>query len=1058
MVSHLPTASPLHPTTLLPDQGTPEALGPYELLEGLGRGGMGTVYRAVHTRLKRPAAVKLLRSDRIAHARSVARFLREMEAVGRLDHPNLVRAYDAGEVDGRYFLAMELVVGADLCNLADQVGPLRVADACEAVRQAACGLQNAHSHGLVHRDVKPSNLMVTRGGIIKLLDLGLARLLDTDADESGNTASDQILGSGDYLAPEQGEDPRQADARSDLYALGCVLYFLLAGRAPFDDTRHNTFGRKLLAHATERVPDIAERRPNLPEGLVQFLECMLAKRPADRPADMAAVAEALAEWSEGANLPALVARVPQCGGFTLQDRAESDTPEHWVVGETGRDRQRPRTAESAPSDDRPRRWIRPKLLAAGFAALVVAAALALPRSRVEMPIPEPLGPAALVQQPAPLPNALGWTLETRGARAAPTHLALSPDERLIAAADATGCIRVWRTATGDLVRILVEPSAVRGIAWLSCNRRLVVAAGTLRLWDTETGHRMWQASLSDGEEATALDCRPDGTLASGHRDGKIRLWCLSERRLSMVLPAHETPVTALRFSPDGTRLASGDEGHTIGIWSVPGGDSLERFRDAEPGAIRRLAWSPDGMRLASCGGGSHVTIWNQADGFRPRRETAASQPVADLGWSSDGQWFFAVSGGEQGMEYSVLWDGEVRQQIDRPLMMPNPATAMAWLRDGSGVYCGVRTGELGVYSPETGTAGSFRPAGATRTTSNAWAPDAPLLLLGDCCGWTRMWNVDEARQVFAVQTSRHPVWTLAWHPEGERFAAGHTDGRLLLINTSNGSLFREIACNGHVFDVAFSPDGRWLATAEEHGLCRVWDADTGEESFRIPLDSPHVVNTVAWSPDGRSLAFSAWDAQVRVVDVEQQTVSAQWHSGQGAVWWVIWGPEGDELLTSGQADGTAYWNPADGTLLHEQEDRLREVARRRNELGRLQGFCASNGLRGIAPDGKLSLRPLEGSLWEVFDLGNEETRFVLCPKQGGQWLAVDPAGHSQGDFSTLETPVFVVATELGQENYTPAEFQVQYGWTNDGHRLGNPGNAIPLAGTGEPTGNPLIRR
>ncbi len=1040
-------------TTYSPDRppggGAAESLGPYELREKLGRGGMGTVYRAVHARLKRPAAVKLLRSDRIAHPRCVARFLREMEAVGRLDHPNLVRAYDAGEVDGRYFLAMELVVGADLCHVVDRAGPLRVADACEAVRQAACGLHSAHAHGLVHRDVKPSNLMVTRDGIIKLLDLGLARLLDAETDEPGNTASDHILGSGDYLAPEQGEDPRQADAQSDLYALGCVLYFLLAGRAPFDDTRHNTFGRKLLAHATERVPPIAQLRPELPEGLAALIAQMLAKRPADRPANMVAVAQALAAWTDGANLRALVAHVPVEGIPGLQDWAEVDTPAEWAFGETGRDRTRSRAAELRSAADRPRRRLRAKLLAAGFAALVVAAALLLPRTRVELRTPEPLGAAALVQRPAPLPNAAGWTLETRGARAATTHLALSPDEKYLAAGDAAGCIRIWQAATGDLVRIVVEPSPIRGLAWLCCNRRLAVAAGTLRLWDAETGHCLWQATFSEDEAATALDYEPQGTLATGHRNGAVRLWYLPKQRLFLSFPAHRTPVTALRFSPDGARLASGDAGRTIGIWSIPRGEPLERFDDAEPGAIRRLAWSPDGARLASCGGGSHVTLWDPADGFRPRRETAASQPVADLGWSSDGQRFFSVSGGEQGMEYSVLWDGEVRKQIERMLMMPNAATAMAWLRDGTGVYCGVRTGELGVFSPGAATARSFRPAAAVRTTATAWAPDAPLVLLGDCCGWTRLWNVDEARQVFAAQTSRHPVWTLAWHPEGDRFAAGHTDGRLLVVNAINGSLLHELACNGHVFDVAFSPDGRWFATAEEHGLCRVWDAATGEEAFQIPLEPRHVVNAVAWSPDSRSLAFSAWDARVRVVDVERQTVAAAWGSGQGVVGWMVWEPGGRELLTSGPQGWIAHWDSSDGTLLRRQDGCLRDLNRRSNRLGSLQGSCASNGLRGIAPDGAQTVRPMEGSLWELFDLSDNETRFFLCPMANGQWLSVDPAGHYQGDFSTLETPVYVVATELGQENYTPAEFTQRYGWRNEPEKVGNSENKPMSAQNGE---------
>jgi len=154
----------------------PARLGQYEIVEQIGRGGMGTVYNAVHTRLKRPVAIKVLSAGRLQDPQAIARFQREMEAVGRLDHPNLVRAHDAGEVDGQHFLVMEFLDGTDLTKLVRQGGPLPVADACEVVRQAALGIQYAHEHGLVHRDVKPSNIMLTTAGQVKVLDLGLARI------------------------------------------------------------------------------------------------------------------------------------------------------------------------------------------------------------------------------------------------------------------------------------------------------------------------------------------------------------------------------------------------------------------------------------------------------------------------------------------------------------------------------------------------------------------------------------------------------------------------------------------------------------------------------------------------------------------------------------------------------------------------------------------------------------------------------------------------------------------------------------------------------------------
>ena len=212
----------------------------------------------------------------------MSRFHREMEAVGRLDHPNIVRAHDAGEADGQFFLVMELVDGANMSSLVRSGGPLGVADACEIVRQAAIGLQHAHEHGLIHRDVKPSNLMLATSGVVKVLDLGLARLQAEAWSDGEATASGQIIGSPDYMAPEQGSNPREADARADVYALGCTLYFLLAGRPPFGSKGHDTLMQKVMAHANEDAMPIQQLRPDVPSPLAAILDTMLAKNPANR--------------------------------------------------------------------------------------------------------------------------------------------------------------------------------------------------------------------------------------------------------------------------------------------------------------------------------------------------------------------------------------------------------------------------------------------------------------------------------------------------------------------------------------------------------------------------------------------------------------------------------------------------------------------------------------------------------------------------------------------------------------------------------------------------------
>ncbi len=283
-------------------------LGAYELISKLGQGGMGAVYKARHVRLDKIVAIKVLPPKRVQDKATVARFEREMRAVGKLDHENIVRAMDAGEVDGRHFLVMEYVSGIDLSKLVKKLGPLPIADACELIRQAAVGLDEAHAHGMVHRDIKPSNIMLCQAGgrkqppVVKILDMGLALLSDAHTADVGLTSTGQLMGTLDYMAPEQGGDSKNVDIRADLYALGASLYRLLTGEVIFHGDRYQTPVQKMMALATEDAPAIQSRRADVPEGLANIIGRLLEKNPAARFATPEEVIAALTPYGEGANL------------------------------------------------------------------------------------------------------------------------------------------------------------------------------------------------------------------------------------------------------------------------------------------------------------------------------------------------------------------------------------------------------------------------------------------------------------------------------------------------------------------------------------------------------------------------------------------------------------------------------------------------------------------------------------------------------------------------------------------------------------------------------------
>ncbi len=324
------------------DLGT---LGEYQLLEKLGEGGMGTVYKALQTKLDKTVALKVLPQQRTADPNAVARFEREMKAIGRLEHPNIVRALDAREIDGTHLLVMEYVAGIDLGDVSRLCGSLRIADACEVIRQAAEGLQYAHERGLIHRDLKPSNLILECGALsppltaagrgandrvqqasepkaavaaspssqsgdkaphsktrIKILDFGLARLLGDQPGRAEVTGSGTAMGTADYVAPEQVSDSHSVDIRADIYSLGCTLYKLLAGRPPYVGPHYKSPMEKMLAHLRDTPPPIGLLRTDVPAELAAVVERMMAKDPAARYTAPQQVAEALAPFATEADL------------------------------------------------------------------------------------------------------------------------------------------------------------------------------------------------------------------------------------------------------------------------------------------------------------------------------------------------------------------------------------------------------------------------------------------------------------------------------------------------------------------------------------------------------------------------------------------------------------------------------------------------------------------------------------------------------------------------------------------------------------------------------------
>jgi serine/threonine-protein kinase len=293
---------------LLAGHGKELILGPYIILDRLGKGGQSDVYKARHSEHEWVVALKVIRAAALSTSAATQQFLQEMTAMAELDHPNIVQFLDVDKADDTYYCAMEFVEGTDLAKVVQLQGPVASAVAADYTRQVALGLQHAHEHSIVHRDIKPMNLYLTAkpnssgspavgdgAALVKILDWGLAgfRLSAAKKPQSADGTSHKLIGTADYMSPEQAVDAGAVDIRADIYSLGCSLYFLLTGQTPFSG---NTVLQKVMQHQVETARPVEEMQPELPAGLAAVVKRMMAKKPEERYQTPVAVALALAPF------------------------------------------------------------------------------------------------------------------------------------------------------------------------------------------------------------------------------------------------------------------------------------------------------------------------------------------------------------------------------------------------------------------------------------------------------------------------------------------------------------------------------------------------------------------------------------------------------------------------------------------------------------------------------------------------------------------------------------------------------------------------------------------
>lgn len=644
----------------------PQGLPGIEMGELLGKGGMGQVYKARHVRLNRFVAVKVM-SQPVAHGDDAhKRFEREMQVLAQLDHPNIVRIHHADEANGRPYLVMDFLEGVSLSEHVRQRGPLPVTEACALARQAALGLQHAHERGAVHRDVKPSNLLRTRDGVVKLLDLGLARwILRGDGGET-LTVPGAIMGTPGFVAPEQVSDPHSAGAPADVFSLGCTLYFLLTGECPFPGS---TVTEKLEALARMSPKPLAALRPDCPKEIVNMVANMMDRRPTARCASAGLVAERLrpfcledASGSEKlAPVPAgslrrrwpvwaavaLVALVAGLGLWLgLGQSVTVKTPQGTLEHRSTAVAQQPKGGASGVDD-----------------GLVGEIASMSGGRDVDLVRFSPTTRSALTSESGPLRI---WDLEKRrlltswgsaAHRSFAPHV-FTPDGRFVVIAPQLVISDpVTGKPSGKLIREWKE-ATLHDMSFSANGNKWFLTAqfnGFLRLWTLPAG-KLYR-EFKHGTVAVTACLTPDGKfILSGGNDNVVRLWDIEKDRQEKTYEGHEKPVLLVRLLADGKRFVSVSRDGKVIVWDLNSGKKLHKLSLDNSGAynrtIQRLAVAPEGRRLLAGHAGGSISLWDLDKGERVSKWAGHKNSyVRAVDITPDGRYALSVGSADQLLRY-----------------------------------------------------------------------------------------------------------------------------------------------------------------------------------------------------------------------------------------------------------------------------------------------------------------------------------------------------------------------------------------------------------------------
>jgi serine/threonine protein kinase len=843
--------TPFQVERLARGKGGELVLGKYILLERLGEGGMGQVFKARHRVMDRLVALKIIRPDLLHHASVIRRFHQEIRAVAQLSHPNIVTAHDADQDGDTHFLVMEYVQGIDLKQLVQRAGRLGVGQACDYIRQAALGLQHAHERGMVHRDLKPGNLLLAAsrlspvapneregasGGVVKILDLGLALLQSVDAAKNGASVSTHkgaLMGTPDYMAPEQAIDPRGVDIRADLYSLGCTLFYLLTARAPFEDS---SLLEKLYKHKFEPPLPLESLRTDVPPAVATIVHKLIAKEPEDRyqtPAEVVKALQPLCHANDAVALPS----------SAMNAALES-----------------PRSTSTLGSrSDRPDTMCAPDILEADAGRA--------PTGGVSVSLERALEALDGVK------GGMSDTPRMPGMSSISDFMPL--DSRLDQSL--TPVLPPVRKRRRGVVAVVMGGVAIAVLAGIAVRLGMskpenteqppALAAGNSQTMEPKNANA---GALEEQEQRVAAAREGEATPAKLGEPGQAKpLLTAAGAELVRVKPEANADAAEARAM---AKPAAGVEPIT---WKIPQEKPLES-----------ASFTPDAQWFQILSEDS-VTVYDL-------RDTQAGPKVACF-FAYDFQTF---QGAKAPLRIALSPQGDrvliaTKDSVQRRGQLPPPGPM------------------LGSYKPNSPRPWHKHAAGSAAIICICSCPsDALLALTGDQFGTVSLWQFGEELRQRHAWSGQHKmlVECLAVSGAGNRALSGDRGGKLWVWNLNKGEPQCELI--GHdkpINAVALSADGSLAASADENTL-RLWDVVNGRELRQLPQPLARSVHCLAFSRDGMRLASGGDSGKVLLWNVETGMLHRERPGHTAPVLAVAFTSDGDAVSSVAKDNTIRRWD------------------------------------------------------------------------------------------------------------------------------------------------------